>query len=62
MGKYSDVIEGIRRILRLAQRPSRDEFLNMLKLILAGMFLTGGIAFAIRTAITLLIIHVRGGS
>ncbi|NPA97730.1 MAG: protein translocase SEC61 complex subunit gamma [Crenarchaeota archaeon] len=61
MGKYSNIIEGIRRILRLAQRPSRDEFLNMLKLILAGMFLTGGIAFAIRTAITLLLMYAKGG-
>jgi len=62
MGKYSGIIEGIRRILRLAQRPSKDEFMNMLKLILAGMFLTGGIAFAIRTAITLLLMYVKGGS
>jgi len=60
VGKYSGVWEGIQRVLRLAQKPSREEFLNLLKLVLAGMFLVGGVAFAIRTAITLLLIHAKG--
>jgi len=57
LGKYSNIIEGMRRILRLAERPQKQEFMNMLKLIYAGLFLTGAIAFAVQMAITLTLIY-----
>ncbi len=47
MGKYSNVIEGIKRILQLAEKPDTSEYTLMLKLVLLGFLAVGAIAFGV---------------
>ncbi len=45
---FKEMIDAWRRILRLASKPSRDDYMNNLKMSLLGLSLVGAIAFIIR--------------
>ena len=53
MGKYSNIWEGIKRVLDLAEKPDRDEYLTILKLTLLGLVAVGALAFAVQSLIFL---------
>ena len=53
MGKYSNIWEGIKRVLDLAEKPDRDEYLTILKLTLLGFVAVGALAFAVQSLIFL---------
>ncbi len=53
MGKYSNVWEGIKRVLEQAEKPDREEFLHLLKLTLLGFLAVGALAFAIHYLVLL---------
>jgi len=55
VGKYSNLLEGMRRILELAEKPSKDEYLTMLKVILLGFTVVGLVSFATWLSITALL-------
>ncbi|ADG91209.1 SecE/sec61-gamma family protein translocase subunit [Thermosphaera aggregans] len=43
-----ELVEAWRKIILLATKPSRDDYMTSLKLSLLGLALVGGIAFVIR--------------
>lgn len=43
-----ELLEAWRKIFLIVSKPSRDEYMTLLKLSLLGLTLVGGIAFAIR--------------
>ncbi|HDI02220.1 MAG TPA: protein translocase SEC61 complex subunit gamma [Ignisphaera sp.] len=45
--------EGIKRVLDLAEKPDRDEYLTILKLTLLGLVAVGALAFAVQSLIFL---------
>jgi len=53
LGKYSNIWEGIKRVLDLAEKPDRDEYLTILKLTLLGLVAVGALAFAVQSLIFL---------
>jgi len=52
--KLSEIIEGIRRVLELAEKPDREEYMLILKITLTGFLLVGAIAFGVSSLIYLL--------
>ena len=53
LGKYSNIWEGIKRVLEQAEKPDREEFINLLKLTLLGFIAVGGLAFVVHYLILL---------
>ncbi|HID80158.1 MAG TPA: preprotein translocase subunit SecE [Ignisphaera sp.] len=53
MGKYSNIWEGIKRVLEQAEKPDREEFINLLKLTLLGFMTVGALAFLVHYLILL---------
>ncbi|OFV68741.1 protein translocase SEC61 complex subunit gamma [Methanosarcinales archaeon] len=53
-GKVSDTINEYIRVLKLARKPTREEFLMISKIAGAGMLLIGLIGFIIYLLITVL--------
>jgi len=51
--RLSEILEGIKRVLELAERPDRDEYMLILKVTLTGFLLVGAIAFGVSSAIYL---------
>ncbi|MEM0379852.1 MAG: protein translocase SEC61 complex subunit gamma [Desulfurococcaceae archaeon] len=45
---FREIIDAWRRILKLASKPDREEYMINLKMSLLGLFLVGVIAFIIR--------------
>ncbi len=45
---FRELIDSWRRIIRLASKPGRDDYLTSLKMSLLGLTLVGAIAFIIR--------------
>jgi len=53
LGKYSNIWEGIKRVLEQAEKPDREEFINLLKLTLLGFMTVGALAFLVHYLILL---------
>jgi len=57
---FRELIDSWRKILLLAKKPSRSEYMLSLKMSLLGLTLVGGIAFIIRIAFVLFIFPYQG--
>ncbi len=52
---FRELVDSWRRIILLARKPSRDEYMLSLKMSLLGLTLVGGIAFIIRIVFVLFV-------
>lgn len=58
---FKELIDSWRRIIMLARKPARDEYMLTLKMVLLGLIIVGGISFVIRVAFILFIFPYQGG-
>ncbi len=59
---FRELIDSWRRIIRLATKPTREEYMTSLKISLLGLTLVGAIAFVIRLIfLTFLFPQLYGG-
>ncbi len=58
---FKELVDSWRRIILLARKPGRDEYMLSLKMSLLGLSLVGGIAFIIRIIFVLFVFPQLGG-
>ncbi len=58
---FRELVDAWRRILRLATKPTREEYMTSLKMSLLGLTLVGSIAFIIRFIFVSLYTGLYGG-
>ncbi|RLG84574.1 MAG: protein translocase SEC61 complex subunit gamma [Thermoprotei archaeon] len=58
---FREIVDSWRRIIMLARKPDREEYLLTLKMVLLGLVIVGGISFIIRVAFILFIFPYQGG-